>query len=76
MLDKTHREAGFPPRGGINGSRLKWAEHYRKNPGSREEAYEILRRVAREFDEIHGTDISSRLSQTPTTTEIAPPPPN
>jgi hypothetical protein len=75
MLDKAHREAGFPPRGGITGSKVKWAKHYELNPGSRERAYENLRRVAREFDEIHGTDISSRLSQTPGSTEMAPPPP-
>lgn len=76
MLDKAHREAGLPPRGGINGSRVKWAQHYIKNPGSREKAYEILRRVAREFDKVHETDISSRLSQTPGATEMGPPPPN
>ena len=76
MLDKAHREVGFPPVGGINGSRVKWAQHYEKNPGSREKAYEILRRVAREFDEVHETDISSRLSQTPGATEMGPPPPN
>jgi len=76
MLDKAHRQAGLLPRGGINGSRAKWAQHYNENPGSREKAYEILRRVAREFDKIHDTDISSRLSQTPGPTEMGPPPPN
>jgi hypothetical protein len=76
IVDKAHRAAGFPPRGGINGSRIKWAEHYKKYPGSREEAYEILRRVAREFDEKYQTDISSRLSKTPGATDSSPPPPN
>ena len=76
MLDKAHREAGLPPRGGINGSRVKWAERYKESPGSREKAYEILRRVAREFDKIHDTDVSSRLSQTPGATEMGRPPPS
>jgi hypothetical protein len=76
MLDRAHREAGLPPRGGINGSRAKWAQHYKENPGSHEKAYENLRRVAREFDKIHDTDISSRLSQTPGATEMGRPPPN
>ena len=76
MLEKAHREAGFPPRGGINGSRVKWAEHYTKNPGSREKAYDILQRVAREFDEVHKTDIRSRLPPAPGSTEMGPPPPN
>jgi hypothetical protein len=72
MLDKAHREAGFPPRGGVSGSKVKWAEHFRLNPGSRDEAYETLRRVARQFDDIHKTDISSRLSGTPGSTKVGP----
>lgn len=75
MLGKAHREAGFPPRGGKSGSGVKWAEHYKLNPGSRDEAYEILRRVSREFDEIYKTDISSKLPRPPGSTEVAPPPP-
>ena len=75
MVGKAHREAGFPPVGGKRGSAVKWAEHFRKNPGSRDEAYEILRHVAREFDEIYETDISSRLSQTPGSTQGGPPAP-
>jgi hypothetical protein len=76
ILEKAHREAGLPPRGGINGSRVKWAQRYNESPGSREKAYEILRRVAREFDEVHGTDISSRLSQTSGGAERGRLPPN
>lgn len=73
-LEDAHREEGFPPRGGINGSRAKWGVHYERNPGRREQAYEILRRVARKFDEEHGTNISSRLPP-PSTTEAGLPPP-
>jgi hypothetical protein len=76
MLGKAHREVGLPPVGGKSGSGVKWAEHYVRNPGSRDEAFEILRRVSREFDEAHGTNISSKLPRTPGSTEVGPPPPN
>jgi hypothetical protein len=75
MLGKAHREAGFPPVGGKSGSAVEWAKHYKLNPGSRDEAFEILRRVSREFDELHGTNISSKLPRTPGSTEVGPPPP-
>jgi len=75
MLEKAHREAGFPPRGGKSGSGLKWAEHYELNPGRHDEAYEILRRVSREFDEMYGANISSKLTRTPGSTGVGPPPP-
>ena len=74
-VGKAHIEEGFPPVGGKTGSTRRWADYYRDNPGSRERAYEILRRVAREFDEEHGTDISSRIPETPGNTDIEPPPP-
>jgi hypothetical protein len=73
MLGKAQREAGFPPVGGKSGSRIKWDEHFDRNPGSREEAYEILRRVSREFDERYGTNISSKL---PPASGVATPPPD
>jgi hypothetical protein len=67
-LAKALGDEGFPPVGGINGSAIKWAKHFELNPGSREEAMEILRRVSREFDQMYGTNISSKLAP-------APPPP-
>ena len=75
MLGKAHRDVGFPPVGGKSGSGVKWVEHYELNPGSRDEAFEILRRVSREFDETHGTNISSKLPRAPGGTEVGPPPP-
>jgi hypothetical protein len=75
MLGKAHREAGFPPVGGKSGSAEKWAEHYARNPGSRDEAMEILRRVSREFDETYGTNITSKL-RPPTATKAGPAPPD
>jgi hypothetical protein len=76
MLGKAHRQAGFPPVGGINGSAKKWAEYYARNPGSRDEAYEILRRVAREFDQANETNISSKLSPAPPALKVGAPPPD
>jgi hypothetical protein len=76
MLGKAHREAGFPPVGGRSGSGVKWSKHYELNPGSRDDAFEILRRVSREFDETYGTNISSKLPRTPGGTDVGPPPPN
>lgn len=67
LLGKAHREAGFPPVGGKNGSGVKWDDYYRLNPGSRDEALEILRRVSREFDERYGTNISAKLPRSPGT---------
>ncbi len=74
MLGKAHREAGFPPVGGKSGSGIKWDEHFRLNPGSHDEAMEVLRRVSREFDEIYGTNISSKLSPGPRAGEFGTPP--
>jgi hypothetical protein len=74
MLGKAQREAGFPPVGGKSGSKIKWDEHFDRNPGSRDEAYEILRRVSREFDEIYGTNISSKLPPASNPAGVAPPP--
>lgn len=76
MLGKAHREAGFPPVGGTSGSAEKWAEHYAGNPGRRDEAMEILRRVSREFDQAHGTNISSKLSSAPPASNVGIPPLN
>lgn len=73
LLAKAHREAGFPPVGGKSGSTVEWLKHFELNPGSREEAMEILRRVSREFDETYGTNISSKLPS-PTRGAEAPPP--
>jgi hypothetical protein len=75
MLAKAQREAGFPPVGGKGGSTVKWGKHFELNPGSRDEAYEILRRVSREFDERYGTNISSKLRPAPGGTDVRPPPP-
>lgn len=74
MLGKAHREAGFPPVGGKSGSGVRWGEHFELNPGSRDEALEILRRVSREFDDLYGTNISSKLPRAPGATEAGPPP--
>jgi hypothetical protein len=74
-LGAAHREAGFPPVGGRSGSGVNWAKHYDLHPGSRDEAFEILRRVSREFDELHQTNISSKLPRTPGSTQVGPPPP-
>jgi hypothetical protein len=76
MLGKAHREAGFPPVGGKSGSKIMWDKHYDRYPGSREEAMEILRRVSREFDEIYGTNISSKLPPASNGSEIGTPPPD
>jgi hypothetical protein len=76
MLGKAHREAGFPPVGGKSGSKIKWDEHFDRYPESREEAMQILRRVSREFDETYGTNISSKLSPTPSAPEVGVPPPD
>jgi hypothetical protein len=65
MLSKAQRDAGFPPVGGINGSKTMWAKHFKLHPESRDEAMEILRRVSREFDELYGTNISSKLAPPP-----------
>ena len=76
MLGKAHREAGFPPVGGKSGSKMRWDEHYDLYPASRERAMEILRRVSREFDEIHGTNIRSKIRKPSNAGEVGIPPPD
>ena len=66
----------IPPVGGKSGSKIMWDKHYDRYPGSREEAMEILRRVSREFDEIYGTNISSKLPPASNGSEIGTPPPD
>ena len=75
-LAKALKEAGFPRVGGRGGGTLDWAEHFRTNPGSREDAFDILRRVTRDFDQAHGTDISSKLPESPNVANPGPLPPN
>jgi len=75
VLGRAHREAGFPPVGGRTGSKIMWDEHFRLNPGSYDEAMEILRRVSREFDQARGTDISSKLGPAPSPPPAGTPPP-
>lgn len=60
-LTAALKEAGFPRVGGPGGSAKNWAEYFAENAGSREKAYEILRRVTRDFDEANGTSISKHL---------------
>ncbi len=75
-LAKALREAGFPRVGGRGGRTLDWAEHFRTNPGSRKDAFDILRRVTRDFDQAHGTDISPRLPDAPNAANPGASPPS
>jgi hypothetical protein len=61
LLGRAHREVGFPPVGGRTGSAEKWAEHFARNPGSEDQAWDILRRISREFDAANGTNISPKI---------------
>jgi hypothetical protein len=65
LLGRAHREVGLPPVGGRTGSAKKWAEHYARNPGSEDQAWDILRRISREFDSANGTNISSKIRPGP-----------
>jgi hypothetical protein len=55
------KEAGFPRVGGKGGGTVDWAEYFRLNPQSRDEAVEILRRVTRDFDKANRTSVSRYL---------------
>ena len=76
LLAKAQREAGFPSVGGKSGSKTMWDKHFRLNPGSRDEAMEILRRVSREFYETNGTNISSKLPPAPKAGGVGTPVPD
>jgi hypothetical protein len=76
MLAKAQREAGLPPVGGKTGSKTIWDKHFERHPGSREKAMEILRRVSREFDDLHGTNISSKLPPASKVGGLGTPPPD
>jgi hypothetical protein len=47
--------------GGKGGGTVDWAEYFRLNPQSRDEAVEILRRVTRDFDKANRTSVSRYL---------------
>lgn len=75
MLARAQREAGFPRVGGRGGSKAVWDDHFDRNPGSRDKAMEILRRISQEFDEAYGTNINSKLPPAPNPGGIGTPPP-
>jgi hypothetical protein len=58
------RELGFPPVGGITGSRTHWQQYFDLNPGSREQALQVLRQISKEFDQRYGTSIIPKLDKT------------
>jgi hypothetical protein len=57
------RDAGFPPVGGVTGSTRRWSRHFDDNPGSLDQAIDILRKVTRDIDRKHGTAITPVLER-------------
>jgi hypothetical protein len=51
-LDDALQAAGFPA---MNARERAWQRHFRDNPGSQRQAYQILNQYAADFDRTHGT---------------------
>jgi hypothetical protein len=63
MLRERWRQLGFPPEGGVTGSRRAWRDFMQNNPGAQREALDELLDVTRQIDRQHGTNLLSDLWQ-------------
>jgi len=63
ILHPALKEAGLLNVGGKGGATVDWLKHFDDVPGSREKAFEVLRRVYREFDRAHGTKLLEHLEK-------------
>lgn len=61
MLRQRWRAIGFPPEGGVTGSRDAWLAFMRTNAGSQGQAFDVLIDVSADIDLKHGTSIVSDL---------------
>lgn len=71
-LAGAFKEAGLLRIGGRGGGKKDWAKYFAQNPGKRDEALTILRRVTQEFDKKNGTQIGKVLDGALTKAEAPP----
>ena len=63
MLRERWRQLGFPPEGGVTGSRDAWRSFMENNSGAQRQALDELLDVTRQIDRQHGTNLLSGLWQ-------------